>query len=143
MEEHGSARSDRSETSTGNNLSQEVAARADQKRRTSSQGDFWSFLGAIIGALSALAALISLIPKSLFSSAYIILAISIIGAVAIIVTILVIWVYLRRSRHRPIYTNEKEISDDNLRKLISGIARSQIEFQRRINSASRSSLPKS
>jgi hypothetical protein len=54
----------------------------------------------------------------------------------------VIWRGLRRQRTQKFYTSEKEIRDDNLRKLISGIARGQIEFERRITSASRPSLPK-
>ena len=144
MEEHKGNKPRLGDTSAGNKLSQEVAARSDQRRRTSSVWDLFGLLGTIISGLAAAVSFI-IIFTSLIPSSYLAIIGVVVGVVgAVISSIIALWFSVRRTRRpRKFYTNEREIRDDNLRELISGIAKGQIAFERRLTAANTSSLPKS
>jgi hypothetical protein len=143
VEEYQGAQSGQRDTAADNNLSQEVAARSNQRRRTSSFADLLSLIGTAIGALGAVISVIALFPSLLPSNDILVISIAV-GVAAIIISIILLWYNVGRWRRpRRFYTSEKDILDNNLRKLISGIAKSQIEFERRLAAMNRSSLPKS
>jgi hypothetical protein len=125
----------------GNSLSKEVAERSHQRRQASSLVDFILFIMLMIGPWAAVISVISLLP-SLISPNYI-ATISVILGVAAIATTILLGFNWRRRNPRRFYRNESEIRDDNLRKLVSGIAKDQIEFEHRLTSAAKSSLPRS
>jgi VIT1/CCC1 family predicted Fe2+/Mn2+ transporter len=142
MEQHESSQSDQSYITRDIDLSHEVSIRSDKRRRADSVSLIFPATLAIISALfGAVPVFISVFSGQ---SSNIILPISaILGVVAIIIVGMTFWILYRRRTAKEVYTSEQDIRDDNLRELISEVAKSQIEFERKMTSMTRPSLPQS
>jgi uncharacterized membrane protein len=142
MEQHESSRSDQSDMTRDADLSHEVAARSAKRRQTTSFTELFSFIVAIISAVFGVIPLIIQLVSPKSSNTFVAIA-AIVGFIAVLIAAITIWILRRLHPVRDVYTSEQDIRDDNLRELISEIARGQDEFERHMALSNRPSLPES
>jgi hypothetical protein len=138
------ARSNRGREAEDENFTKVVARLSVEKRRASSITDLTTFIVMTLTALASLAGFFPALFKALSSSSiYVPLGISAAGLVVLILIATIIWRILRSATSGTVYTSMAQIRDDNLRRLITELARGQAEFERQIEGSIKPPMPRS